>query len=86
MDITEQPFFNRKKLIAIKDNDENNILGEPTFEEGIKYIKDISGGHCDIQLLDLEKLMKIKIRFWDINKKWGKNGNNRQGKKSIIIM
>ena len=77
--------LNRKTLIRIKDNDGNDILGKSIFEEGINDIKDNFAGHYDIQLLDLEKLMKIKNRFLDVNKKWGKN-RNRQGKKSIIII
>ena len=73
--------LNRTKLIPIKDNDGNDILEYPTFEEGINDLKDIFAGHYNIQLLDLEKLMKIKNRFLDVNKKWGKN-RNRQDKKT----
>ena len=78
--------LNRKKLIPIKDNDGNDILEDPTFEEGINDIKDIFGSHYDIQLLDLEKLMKIKkIDFWMLIKNGVKIVTGRI-KKSIIII
>ena len=70
-------------MIPIKDNYGNDIIEEPTFEECINTIKYIFRGFYNIQLLDLEKLLKIINRFLDVKNKWGKN-HNRQDEKSIM--
>ena len=57
-------------MISIKDNYGNDIIEEPTFEEGINTIKDIFRGLYNIQL--------FKNRFLGVNKKWGKNPSSKK--------
>ena len=67
--------FKRMKLIPQKDEDGNNIIEHPTYEEGLNDLKSIFGNHYSAHELEWKKLRKIKSKFLDINAAWGKNRN-----------
>ena len=67
--------FKRMKLIPQKDKDGYNIIGHPTYEEGLNDLKTIFGNHYFSHELEWEKLRKIKIKFLDVSAAWGKHRN-----------